>query len=81
MMDNGFEINQDYIDKLLNDEVYAKGPSLFDKEIFSDIKENIILGEKRVSNDAAATTPVFKAPYRIGIDVNKELKRFSSIEN
>ena len=59
MMDNGFEINQDYIDKLLNDEVYVKGASLFDKEVFSDIKKNIILEQKGVSNEATETLPVF----------------------
>ena len=73
-MDNGNQLDHDNIRKLINDEMIMRGDSIFDHKIFAKIKEHIIGSRKRYKGD------IPNPPSKKGIDVQKELKKFSPIE-
>ncbi len=79
-MDDGFEVNHEYINRVMKDQILVKGASLFEKEVFHNIKENLLPGAKTKTVDTLEGPIEYKKPQRMGIDVNKELKNFSSIE-
>ena len=70
--DNGFEIDEEMVKKIIEDQVIVRGDSLFDKKVFANIKKEII---KKVDKDNKSV-PLNK----LAMDANKELKKFSPIE-
>jgi len=73
-LDEGYEIDEEYVKKLNKGKIVIKGNSMFDKEVFANIKEHII--DKKDEKDTA------KSPLKMttGIDTQRELRKLSYIE-
>ena len=75
LLDNGNELDHENIRKLMEDEMIMRGDSIFDHKVFDKIKEHVIGSARKRFKDGIPNPPSKK-----GIDVNKELKKFSPIE-
>ena len=73
-LENGFELDEENIKKIIADQMIVRGESMFDKKIFANIKEKIIGSKAMKSNIKSAPPP------KLAIDANRELKKFSPIE-
>jgi len=73
-LDNGNELDDENIRKILCDEMIIRGDSIFEHKIFAKIKEHIIGSRKRYKGNKCGP------PTKRAIDVAKELKKFSPIE-
>ena len=73
MMDNGYELDHDVIQKLQTDQIFIKGESIFDHPLFERIKDKI-LGDRILADkkESVAIKPK--------IEPKKELFKFSPIE-
>ena len=68
--DDGYELDKEYIEKLLQDQIIIRGTSLFDNKAWTKIKQRIInlSSQKRKQHTVK------------GIDTHSELKKYSAIE-